>query len=87
MTWIIAQTILESLARYGERLEAIVSLIAIGILLLILNWFYHRVYWQENLQGLHRKKKSILTGAGSLATAQIVGLVAARLHQRVPRGL
>ena len=26
--------------------------VAIGVLLLILNWFYHRVYWQENLQGL-----------------------------------
>ena len=42
-----------SLARYGERLEAVVSLVAIGVLLLILNWFYHRVYWQENLQDLH----------------------------------
>ncbi|RDJ94207.1 hypothetical protein B4Q13_16260, partial [Lacticaseibacillus rhamnosus] len=62
--------------RAGERLEAIVSVIAIAVLLLILNWFYHRVYWQENLQALHRKKKSILTGTGlSLAAAQVVGLV------------
>ena len=76
VTWVIAQTVLRSLSRYGERLEAIVSLVAIGVLLLILNWFYHRVYWQENLQGLHRKKKSILSGAGlSLAAAQVVGLV------------
>jgi len=76
VTWVIAQTVLRSLARYGERLEAIVSLVAIAVLLLILNWFYHRVYWQGNLQGLHRRKKSILAGAGvSLATAQIIGLV------------
>jgi high-affinity iron transporter len=74
---VVAQTLLGSLARYGERLEAVVSLIAIGVLLLILNWFYHRVYWQENLQDLHRRKKSILAGAGlSLAAAQVVGLVA-----------
>ena len=77
VTWVIAQTLLRSLSRYGERVEALVSLLAIGILLLILNWFYHRVYWQENLQGLHRKKKSILAGTGlSLATAQVIGLVA-----------
>jgi high-affinity iron transporter len=76
-TWVVAQTVLGSLARFGERLEAIVSLVAIAVLLLILNWFYHRVYWQENLQGLHRRKKTILAGAGlSLAAAQIVGLVA-----------
>jgi high-affinity iron transporter len=77
VTWIVAQTVLTSLAAYGERLEAVVSLVAIGVLLLILNWFYHRVYWQENLQGLHRRKKRLLAGAGlSLAAAQVLGLVA-----------
>ncbi len=77
VTWVVAQTVLTSMARYGERLEAIVSLVAIAVLLLILNWFYHRVYWQENLQGLHQRKRRILAGAGlSLVAAQIVGLVA-----------
>jgi high-affinity iron transporter len=75
-TWLVAQTVLTSLQRYGEKLEAIVSLVAIGVLLLILNWFYHRVYWQENLQDLHRKKRRILAGAGlSLVAAQVAGLV------------
>jgi high-affinity iron transporter len=76
LTWVVAQTVLTSLAAYGEKLEAIVSLVAIAVLLLILNWFYHRVYWQENLQGLHQKKRRVLAGAGlSLVAAQIVGLV------------
>jgi len=76
VTWIVAQTVLTSLARYGEKLEAMVSLVAIAVLLLILNWFYHRVYWQENLQSLHQRKRRVLAGAGlSLATAQVVGLV------------
>jgi high-affinity iron transporter len=77
ITWVVAQTVLTSLAGFGERLEAIVSLVAIAVLLLILNWFYHRVYWQENLQDLHRRKRRILAGAGlSLAAAQAAGLVA-----------
>ncbi len=76
VTWVVAQTVLTSLARYGEKLEAMVSLVAIAVLLLILNWFYHRVYWQENLQSLHKKKRHVLAGAGlSLATAQVVGLM------------
>ena len=76
ITWVVAQTVLTSLQRYGEKLEAVVSLVAIAVLLLILNWFYHRVYWQENLQDLHRKKRRILAGAGlSLVAAQLVGLV------------
>jgi high-affinity iron transporter len=75
-TWVVAQTLLTSFAGYGEKLEAIVSLVAIGVLLLILNWFYHRVYWQENLQTLHQRKRRILSGTGmSIVTAQVVGLV------------
>ncbi len=77
ITWIVAQTVLGSLAGWGERLEAVVSLVAIGVLLLILNWFYHRVYWQENLQGLHKKKKRVLAGASlGILSAQALGLVA-----------
>jgi high-affinity iron transporter len=77
ITWLVAQTVLGSLAGWGERLEAVVSLVAIGVLLLILNWFYHRVYWQENLQDLHRKKKRVLAGTSvGILSAQALGLVA-----------
>jgi high-affinity iron transporter len=77
LTWVVAQTVLGSLAGWGERLEAVVSLVAIGVLLLILNWFYHRVYWQENLQDLHRRKKRVLAGATvGILSAQALGLVA-----------
>ena len=76
-TWAVAQTVLGSLAGWGEKLSAVVGLVAIGVLLLILNWFYHRVYWQENLQGLHRRKKVILGGASvGILSAQALGLVA-----------
>ncbi|MCP9487900.1 MAG: FTR1 family protein [Gaiellaceae bacterium MAG52_C11] len=74
-TFIVAKTILSSLVRYGEKLEAIVSLVAIAVLLLILNWFFHRVYWADHLAGLHGRKKRILKGAGfSAAAAQFAGL-------------
>jgi high-affinity iron transporter len=78
VTWVVAQTVLGSLAAYGEKLEAAVSLVAIAVLLLILNWFYHRVYWQEHLQELHGRKKRILGGAarGGLVVAPVLGLAA-----------
>jgi high-affinity iron transporter len=77
VTWVVAQTVLGSLQGWGERLEAVVSLVAIGVLLLILNWFYHRVYWQENLQDLHRRKKRVLAGASvGILSAQAIGLIA-----------
>jgi high-affinity iron transporter len=77
VTWVVAQTVLGSLARYGERLEAVVSVIAIAVLLLILNWFYHRVYWAEHLAGFHQRKQRLLRGAGvGLVAAQTLGLAA-----------
>jgi high-affinity iron transporter len=77
ITWVIARTIVSSLNRYGEKLEAVVSLVAIAVLLLILNWFFHRVYWTGHLAGLHRRKTGVLRGAGAtLVGAQLLGLAA-----------
>ena len=74
-TFVVAKTLLSSLVHYGEKLEAVVSLVAIAVLLLILNWFFHRVYWADHLAGLHGRKKKILKGAGfSVAAAQLAGL-------------
>ena len=74
-TFVVAQTVLDSLTRYGEKLEAVVSLVAIAVLLLIMNWFFHKVYWSEHLAGLHGRKKTLLRGAGlTAAAAQLAGL-------------
>jgi high-affinity iron transporter len=71
VTWWIAQQILSSLTRFGERLEAVVSLIAIGVLLLITNWFFHKSYWKDWMAGFHQQKRRILTAE----TGQFLGLV------------
>ena len=63
LTWALAQGVLTSLARYGERLEAIVSLVAIGVLLLITNWFFHQNYWTDHIAGLHSKKRGLVGGS------------------------
>lgn len=72
VTWVLAQTLLKSLERYGEKLEAVVGLIAIGVLLLITNWFFHKVYWSEWIGKFHRRRKRL--EAAGFASAQVVGL-------------
>ncbi len=75
--FVAAVAILGSLAAYGEKLEAIVGLVAIAVLVIVLNWFFHRVYWTEWI-ATHRKRGKELTGdvaAGAVAgTATIAGL-------------
>jgi high-affinity iron transporter len=75
ITWILAQTLLRSLDQYGEKLEAVVGLVAIGVLLLITNWFFHKVYWSEWIAKFHRQRKRYeqLEKRG-FVSAQAIGL-------------
>jgi high-affinity iron transporter len=70
-TWLIAQGALMAMARLGEILEAIVSLIAVAVLLLITNWFFHNVYWTDWMAAFHQQKKRILAGSAG----QWLGLI------------
>ena len=70
----LAILLLDSLSKYGEKLEAVVGVVAIGVLLLVMNWFFHRVYWTEWIKG-HRDRGKTLTGA-ALATGAGAATVA-----------
>ncbi|HEY6693581.1 MAG TPA: FTR1 family protein, partial [Solirubrobacteraceae bacterium] len=76
VTWVIASTLIESLATSGERLESITGLIAIAVLLLVTNWFFHRVYWSEWIGRFHRRRRALekIDRTGFLS-AQVVGFV------------
>jgi high-affinity iron transporter len=73
----VAVLILDSMRQYGEKLEAVVGLVAIGVLLLVLNWFFHKVYWTEWIKGHRERSKEILAeGAGAAmgSAGTILGL-------------
>jgi high-affinity iron transporter len=75
--YVAAVAVLGSLQRYGEKVEAVVGLLAVGVLLLVLNWFFHKVYWTEWIAG-HRKRGKELTGAvaagAAAGSATVAGL-------------
>ena len=68
LMFVLALLLLDSLSKYGEKLEAAVGVVAIGVLLLVMNWFFHRVYWTEWIKG-HRDRGKALTGAAVAAGA------------------
>ena len=70
VTFLIMRGALLAFAQFGEKLEAVVSVIAIGVLLVITNWFFHDTYWTDWMAGFHKKKARII-GAG---VGQFVGL-------------
>jgi high-affinity iron transporter len=72
ITSFIMQELLHSFTRFGERLEAIISLIVIGVILLITNWFFHKTYWQDHMKEMHQHKSSLMKGADAGRNAGLV---------------
>ena len=46
-TWFVVQAVLDVASPLGPKLEAITGFLAIVVLLVVLNWFVHKVYWSE----------------------------------------
>jgi high-affinity iron transporter len=47
VTYALSRTILAQLHAYAEIIEAVTALLAIGVLLLITNWLFQQVYWNQ----------------------------------------
>ncbi len=57
ITYVLAQTILSALGDGGLRLQAITGLLAIAVLLVVTNWFFHKVYWSEWIGRFNRRRR------------------------------
>jgi high-affinity iron transporter len=59
LTWVVAQLVIRELGTGGLKLEAITGLLAIAVLLLVTNWFFHRVYWSQWIARFNRRRRSL----------------------------
>src|SRR3954470_4772043 len=74
LTWFVVQAVLAAASPLGAKLEAITGFVAIVVLLLVLNWFVHRVYWSEWIGRHHRRRRQLLATTGIGATLGLVAL-------------
>lgn len=80
ITWFIAVRIITSLTTVVPALDlqAWTGLLAIVVLLIVMNWFFHKVYWTGWISFHNRRKQGLLTQdrmVGSKQTAVFWGLV------------
>ena len=73
-TWFLAQALLAVASPLGARLEAITGFLAIVVLLVVMNWFVHKVYWSEWIGRHHRQRRRLLASTGIGATLGLVAL-------------
>src|SRR3954471_15959727 len=74
VAWFLVQALLDVASPLGPRLEAITGFIAVVVLLIVLNWFVHRVYWSEWIGRHHRRRRRLLARTGIGATLGLVAL-------------
>jgi len=74
VTWFVVQAVLSAASSLGPKLEAITGFLAIVVLLVVLNWFVHKVYWSEWIGRHHRQRKKLLAKGGVAATVGLVAL-------------
>ena len=65
LTFWISRTVIQSLSRYGEKLESVISVLAVLVLLMVTNWVFHKVYWVGWNAKLRKLSKSGGTGTES----------------------
>ena len=72
MTWFAVRALLSVASPLGPKLEAITGFIAIVVLLVVLNWFVHKVYWSEWIGRHHRRRRALLAGSGTGVTLGLI---------------
>src|SRR5438045_2671184 len=72
ITWLIAVRIVGSLSDNMSALDlqAATGLLAVIVLLVIMNWFFHKIYWGGWIRAHNRRRKALLENARSVEISQ-----------------
>ena len=62
-TWFVAIAVLSQINAPALAIQAATGLLAIVVLLVIMNWFFHKIYWTGWISFHNRRKKNLMQSA------------------------
>src|SRR5713101_10046394 len=73
ITWFVAVRIVGSLSDNMSALDlqAATGLLAIVVLLVIMNWFFHKIYWGGWIRAHNRRRKALLENGNAEETSRL----------------
>ena len=73
ITWVIAVRIVDSLSDNMSALDlqAGTGLLAVVVLLVIMNWFFHKIYWGGWIRAHNRRRKNLLENGHSTELSKL----------------
>jgi high-affinity iron transporter len=72
ITWFVVVAIIDAVNAPALHVQAATGLLAIIVLLVIMNWFFHRVYWTGWIGHHQRRRRELLDGTGSRTRERIL---------------
>jgi high-affinity iron transporter len=75
-TWIVVVRILTGIGNSVSALalQAATGLLAVAVLLVVMNWFFHKLYWTGWISYHTNRKRAILDGTGEQGTSRLAFL-------------
>jgi high-affinity iron transporter len=74
-TWFLAIAVIGALGGPGLDVQAGTGLLAVAVLLVVMNWFFHRVYWTGWIGEHNRRRRALeAVAAGGRARRAAIGL-------------
>ena len=78
ITWFVAVRIVDSLSDNMRALDlqAATGLLAVVVLLIIMNWFFHKIYWGGWIRAHNRRRKALVENGPEIAKRSLLwGLI------------
>ena len=85
ITWSIAVRVLDDISKRVSvlNLQAATGLLAIVVLLIVMNWFFHKIYWTGWISMHNRRKRELLKANSEAAEKGRVAFGLALLDSRL----
>src|SRR6201994_2440208 len=75
VTWFIAIAVTDAVGPGSLDLQAATGLLAIVVLLVVMNWFFHRIYWTGWISHHNKRRQALVAGSGTTpAQKTLLGL-------------
>jgi high-affinity iron transporter len=71
-TWFIVVAIIDAVNAPALAIQAATGLLAIVVLLVVMNWFFHRVYWAGWIGHHQRRRRRLFEGDGERSQSSIL---------------
>jgi high-affinity iron transporter len=72
-TWFVAVAALGAVGGTSLDVQAATGLLAVVVLLVVMNWFFHRIYWTGWIASHHRRRRRLLDEAGTTGRSRLLG--------------